>query len=197
MFTGLVQQVGSVASVDHQLLGSRLSIQLSEYWPLALGESIAVDGVCTTVVSFDLKKSDFQVELSPETISKTTLGMLQPGEPVNLEKPLTLSEPLGGHFVTGHVDGLATILSRRQEGMSWIYEFQLADSSLACYLLQKGSIAVSGISLTVNTVDMDRFSVAIIPYTLDHTHLGRKSVGDSVNVEMDLLGKYVERLLRK
>jgi riboflavin synthase len=161
---------------------------------IALGDSVAVDGACMTVIAFDEKT--FSFEASPESLSKTNFYGFTPGKRVNLERPLTPSSRIGGHYVTGHVDGLARIAAITEEGNSWVYEFEVPDAELAELLIPKGSVAVLGISLTVNTVTGKRFTVAIIPHTRAHTNLIDYAVGDQVNIETDLLGKYVRRLLR-
>lgn len=194
MFTGLIEEVGRVASVQHRSEGSRLVVNAKTVLHgVALGDSIAIDGVCTTVVAFDTQS--FTIEASPETLSKTTFGRLQAGSAVNLERPLTPSSRIGGHYVTGHVDGLAKLLSKTPEGISLIVRFELENDDLAQYVVPKGSIAIAGISLTVNTVESRVFSVAIIPHTMSHTNLGQLAVGNPVNIETDLLGKYVKKLL--
>lgn len=201
MFTGLIEQIGTIIQAVHTSEGSKITVRLqaiSPRWALQTGESIAIDGACTTVISHSNEGSlsEFIIEASPETLSKTTFGSYQPGMRVNLEKPVTPNALLGGHFVTGHVDGAAVLLSKTPEGISWIYRFQLKDPELAQYLIPKGSIAVSGISLTVNTVENDVFSVAIIPHTLSQTNLDDQPIGGTLNIETDILGKYVHRLLQ-
>ncbi len=194
MFTGLIEEVGTVAAVQQTGGGSRLTIRAEKVLDkVALGDSIAIDGACTTVIAFD--KTTFTIEASPETLDKTTFKNFKAGTPVNLERPLTPSSRIGGHYVTGHVDGLARIVSIEPQGISFIFMFEVEQPELAQYLVPKGSVAVSGISLTVNTVDANRFSVAIIPHTMAHTTLGHVKAGDSVNIETDLLGKYVKKFL--
>lgn len=201
MFTGLIEEIGVVTAVETTSADSRMTIQGSRMTVQAdrvlanaqLGDSIAVDGACMTVVA--LTENSFSFEASPESLSKTNLGRCQPGTRVNLERPLTPTSRIGGHYVTGHVDGQATITSIEPQGNSIIYTFSIADPALAELLVPKGSVAILGISLTVNTVEDNRFSVAIIPHTLAHTNLGDYQPGDSVNIETDLLGKYVRRLV--
>lgn len=194
MFTGLIEEVGQVSAIDTTMAGSRVTVSAGAVLQDArLGDSIAVDGVCTTVV--DLVEDTFVIEASPETLAKTTFGQLESGSRVNLERPLTPTSRLGGHFVTGHVDGTAAVISKEREGISWIYHFRLLDETLAPLLVPKGSVAVNGISLTVNTVKNQVFSVAIIPHTLEHTNIGDCELDTVVNIETDLLGKYVQRLL--
>jgi riboflavin synthase len=191
MFTGLVQDVGTVERVlpgPMTVLWIRTALDASDF---SLGESISVSGACLTVV--DRERERFRVDASPETLRRTTLGELQSGAPVNLERALRLSDRLGGHLVLGHVDGVLPLLSRRTEGGSLVLEVGLAPE-LRPLFIEKGSVALDGVSLTVNTVDDDRFSVQLIPETQARTTLARKSVGDRYNVEADIIGKYVARL---
>lgn len=155
------------------------------------GESIAVEGACLTVV--ETKEDQFKVQAAPETLRVTTLGELKPGARVNLERALRLSDRLGGHLVLGHVDAVGELLARRREGGSLVLELSLPPA-LAPYLIQKGSITIDGISLTVNTLEADRFSVQLIPETQERTTLPGKDVGRRVNLEGDVIGKYVARL---
>lgn len=197
MFTGLIEEIGQVTVVDATPAGSRVTISASPEMTLsglALGDSVSVDGACTTVVAFD--DTSFLVEVTPETLDKTRFSQYQPGTRVNLERPLMPTSRLGGHYVTGHVDGQAEVITIQAHGNSWIYRFKVENDSLAALLVEKGSVAVNGISLTVNTVINDVFSVAIIPHTLEHTNIQDLAVGSRVNIETDLLGKYVQRLLQ-
>jgi riboflavin synthase len=192
MFTGLIQDLGSVVSLargDMARLAVSTALPADEF---AVGESIALDGACLTVVARE--KGRFEVEASPETLRRTTLGSWGAGTPVNLERALQLSDRLGGHLVLGHVDTVSRLLSRRAEGGSWVLHFSL-DRALAPFLVEKGSVAVDGVSLTVNSVEADRFGVQLIPETQRRTGLQAKAVGAPVNVETDVLGKYVARLL--
>ena len=195
MFTGLIEEVGVVLAAEQSPAGSRFTIKASRILnaETQLGDSIAVDGACMTVVSFD--ERSFSFEASPESLARTTLGAWTPGRRVNLERPLTPVSRMGGHYVTGHVDGLARVVSREERGNSVIFSFETDTDELAELLVPKGSVAILGISLTVNTVTDRCFSVAIIPHTLAHTALGDYHPGDLVNIETDLLGKYVRRLL--
>lgn len=194
MFTGLIEEVGTIKTVRSSAGGSTIQVNARQILEgMELGDSIAIDGVCTTVVAFDAES--FTIEASPETISKTHFGRLQAGNRVNLERPLTPTTRIGGHYVTGHVDGQAVLTDKTPDGMAVLMTFELQNPELSQYLIPKGSIAVSGISLTVNTVDGCRFSVAIIPHTLSHTNLDSVTVGESVNIETDILGKYVKKLL--
>ena len=194
MFTGLIEEIGVISAVESSTEGSRIGVlAVTVLENLHIGDSIAIDGACMTVVDFD--ERGFSFEASPESLSKTTLFTARAGQRINLERPLTPVSRLGGHYVTGHVDGLATLISVTPQGNSIILEFEVDSPELAELLVPKGSVAVLGISLTVNTVNQRRFSVAIIPHTLSHTTLGDYQPGDRVNIETDLLGKYVRRLL--
>ena len=198
MFTGLIETIGQITSVETSNSGSRLTVAVADPSFLAdarTGDSIAIDGVCTTVIALE-DHHRFSIEASPETLAKTTFASYAAGKRVNLERPLTPQSRIGGHFVTGHADGTADILAKFEEGNSWVYRFRLNTPGLACFLIEKGSVAVNGISLTVNTVQNEAFTVAIIPHTLAHTSLGDYGIDDTVNIETDLLGKYVARLLQ-
>ncbi|MBS0464757.1 MAG: riboflavin synthase [Proteobacteria bacterium] len=195
MFTGLVQAVGRI--VDRELRGGdvRLRVDPRELGvvDVALGESIAVSGVCLTVASFDAHELAFDV--SNETLALTTLGALPIDAAVNLERALRPSGHLGGHFVSGHVDGLGHVLSIVDDARSQRWRFAVPHALLR-YIASKGSICVDGVSLTVNAVDAEGFAVNLIPHTLAHTAFASTRVGDAVNLEVDLLARYVERLLK-
>lgn len=194
MFTGLIEEVGTIARVESSAAGSRIRVNAAKVLEgVQLGDSIAVDGACMTVIDFD--GQSFSFEASPESLSKTNFSSFQSGKRVNLERPLTPSSRIGGHYVTGHVDGLGKVISRQEQGNSVIFTFEVPTDEMAALLVPKGSMAILGISLTVNTVERNRFSVAIIPHTLTHTNLGDYQPGDAVNIETDLLGKYVQRLM--
>jgi len=195
MFTGLVEDVGTVARADRRsdalVLAIRPSrIPLSE---LVLGESICHDGTCLTVT--EVGRETFTVLAGAETLARTTLGALRIGKRVNLERALRVGDRLGGHWVTGHVDGTGELAIRRDLGANLVLGFR-APPALLRYVVEKGSIAIAGVSLTVNAVDPETFSVAIIPHTRDHTTLGDLTIGDRVNLEVDILAKHVERLLK-
>ncbi len=194
MFTGIIQAVGTVRSLRNQGEDLRLTIDTGKLslQEVALGESIAVNGVCLTVVA--IQGDQFQADVSQETLSCTTLGKLHPGSQVNLERALTLATPLGGHLVSGHVDGLGTILSRTQAGRSQRFRVQ-APEALARYIAPKGSICVDGVSLTVNEVSGSVFSLNLVPHTLQETLFETYQPGDWVNLEVDLIARYLERLL--
>ena len=193
MFTGLIEDVGTVLEVRQGSAGARVSIATN--LPLAevrLGESIAVNGVCLTVTGCG--DGCFTADVSPETVQRTTFSSLTRSARVNLERALRLSDRLGGHLVTGHVDGLGRISELTRQGNAWRLACHL-DPALARLLVAKGSVAIDGISLTVNEVAADRFAVMVIPHTLAQTNLTGRAVGDQVNIETDLIGKYVARLL--
>jgi riboflavin synthase len=193
MFTGLVAMMGTVMRLTGEGAGKRLSVAaelLDE--SITLGESIAVNGVCLTVVDRIPGEATFQ--LAPETLLRTNLGDLTPGAPVNLERALRLGDRLGGHWVQGHVDGQGTLLRRELEGAWEQFVFQLPEEWCR-YLASKGSVTLNGVSLTVVQAERETFSVALIPHTLQITNLGQLQPGARVNVEVDILAKYVERLL--
>ncbi len=191
MFTGLVETLGSITAVKNTGNGIRLSLKPLTDYEVKLGDSVAINGVCLTVTTHS---GDISFDMSPETMQSTNLGRLKVGDRVNLERALRLSDRLGGHIVSGHVDNSGKIISRKPVGEYTIFTFESPPDVLK-YVVKKGSIAIDGISLTVNDVDSKSFSVAIIPHTLKVTNLGEKNIGDSVNLEVDIIGKYVERLL--
>ena len=195
MFTGIVEEMGAVMSLEKTLAGTKMTILASLVMgDLKIGDSVSVNGTCLTVVTKD--ERNFTVEVSPETLSVTTLGHLTAGAPVNLERAMKLNERIGGHLVAGHVDGVGTIRSRQQEGNAIFFTIE-APPEILRYCVVKGSITVDGISLTINEVTSHGFSIAIIPHTAKATTLGLKQVNDPVNLESDLNGKYVERLLQE
>jgi riboflavin synthase len=198
MFTGLVEELGTVERVIQDADTSVHAVRLLIRAPVVskdadLGDSISVNGCCLTVIK--KSKSVLAFEAGSETLSRTNLGQLVTDSRVNLERSLQLGDRLGGHLVTGHIDGQAKLVERRNEG-DWSHFTFRADRGLARQMASKGSIAVDGVSLTLVTVKSDRFSVALIPHTLTHTTLGSLKIGDSVNLETDLLAKYVERQLQ-
>jgi riboflavin synthase len=193
MFTGLVETLGTVRSVDPDREGQLITLAAAFASELVVGESVAVNGACLTVVSRDVESCSFQA--GPETLARTNLGELVPGDRVNLERSLRLSDRLGGHLVQGHVDGLGRIAERVRQG-DWELVWFSSPASLTAQMVSKGSVAVDGISLTLVDVGPDRFSVALIPHTLANTTLGFKPVGAAVNLETDLLAKYVWKYLR-
>lgn len=193
MFTGLVAELGTVQRLDRQGESYHLTVSAVKVMQnLKIGDSVAVNGACLTVV--DMHDSVFTADVMPETVRLTNIGSLHAGDKVNLERTLRLCDGLDGHIVSGHVEGLGTIISRRPEGIANVVEIA-AEARLLRYILPKGSIAIDGISLTVTAVTESSFSVAIIPHTAKETTLGFKGVGDKVNLETDIIGKYVERLL--
>lgn len=193
MFTGIIEELGAVKTLRRGSSGARLAISASFVLEgTAIGDSICVNGVCLTVV--DLGKADFSADVASETIKVTNLGELKVGQKVNLERALRLSARIGGHLVTGHVDAVGRIKEKRQEGNSWRVFIETPEQALR-YIIKKGSVAVDGISLTVADLDSTGFSIAMIPHTAKLTTLGSKAPGESVNLETDIIGKYVERLL--
>lgn len=192
MFTGLVEVLGTVDAVQATGNGSRLTVAASGFFRESqLGDSIAINGCCLTIVEHTEDSAAF--EAGPETLAKTNLGELRPGQRVNLERALRADARLGGHIVQGHVDGTAKI-SKRQNQQEWVTVWFDA-GKLTAEMVSKGSVAVDGISLTVVDVTAQEFSVALIPHTLAMTTLGFKNVGDTVNIETDILGKYVMKYL--
>jgi riboflavin synthase len=193
MFTGLIEDVGRVGALRRKDGSAILTVETKlAARAMALGASVAVNGACLTVVK--KLKGAFIVDVSPETLARTNLARLKRGNLVNLEQSMRLQERLGGHLVTGHVDGVATVESIRKQGEFTIFDFRLP-VRLGAFLVAKGSVAVDGISLTVNDCWRDCFSVAIIPFTLRHTNLQARSLGDRVNIETDLIGKYVHSFM--
>jgi riboflavin synthase len=191
MFTGLIEAVGEISEMIPSPTGFRLRLATPIAGELSPGDSVAVNGVCLTAVSCD--QAAIHADVSPETLRVTALGSLRPGALVNLERPLRADARLGGHFVQGHVDATGTLDDVRQEGDSFWLTFSYP-ALLAPYIVRKGSIAIDGISLTVANVDDRQFNVQIIPYTWEHTNLRLARRGDSVNLECDILGKYVVRM---
>lgn len=194
MFTGIIEGVGRVAATGPRGGDVRLRIDVGTlpFDAVTLGESIAVNGVCLTVVNFEA--GSFEADASNETLSLTTLGRLAAGAPVNLERAMRPTDRLGGHLVSGHVDGLGRVLSITEDARAQRWRFA-APAPLLRYIARKGSICVDGVSLTVNEVDAEGFEVALIPHTVSHTVFAHTQVGDAVNLEIDLVARYVERLL--
>lgn len=194
MFTGIIKGVGHIAELREVAGDVRLTIDpgSADLGPLALGDSVAVNGVCLTVVA--LEAGEFAADVSRETLSLTALGQCAAGTRVNLEPALRAGDPLGGHLVSGHVDGLAVLESDTEDARSHRLAFS-APSKLMRFIAAKGSITLDGISLTVNSVSANSFAVNIVPHTLAVTNLGQRAVGDQVNLEIDMLARYVERLL--
>lgn len=195
MFTGIVEEMGAITVMNRSLSGAKLTILASTVMSdLKIGDSVSVNGICLTVVS--RSERDFSVEVSPETLSVTTLGGFAVGMPVNLERAMKLNERIGGHLVAGHVDGVGRIRSRQQDANAIVLSID-APPEILRYCVAKGSVTVDGISLTINSISEQGFTVAIIPHTAKVTILGLKQVNDTVNLESDLIGKYVERLLQE
>ena len=194
MFTGLIAGVGRLAARETRGGDARLRIDVGTlpFDGVQLGESIAVNGCCLTVVEFDA--SSFAIDASNETLALTTLGRLAIGAPVNLERAMLPTDRLGGHLVSGHVDGLAIAAKRWDDARAERWRFE-APMALLRYVAHKGSVCVDGVSLTVNEVDDAGFEVALIPHTVEHTAFHALREGDAVNIEVDLLARYVERLL--
>ncbi len=194
MFTGIIQCVGCVRAIESRGGDVRLSVatgelDLSDVTP---GDSIAVAGCCLTAVALDAQ--GFAADVSTESLSLTTLGGLKPGDGVNLEKALRLADRLGGHLVSGHVDGVGKVVSVQPDGRSQRWTFEVP-TALSRYIAHKGSITVDGTSLTVNEVEGARFGVNLIPHTVAHTTFAQRRLGDAVNIEVDVVARYVERLL--
>lgn len=193
MFTGIIQGKGKI--LEKRATGGGMVFAVEAGFDLTdpeEGESIAINGVCLTAKKIAGRR--FSVDVSPESLSRTNLGGIAPGRMVNLERALRLSDRLGGHLVSGHIDAVGSVLGRKAEGDFVLFSFSVP-AGLAKYIIEKGSIAVDGISLTVNRCDEESFAVAIIPHTLEVTTLGERKKGDLVNLEVDLIGKYVEKLL--
>jgi riboflavin synthase len=191
VFTGLVEEKGTLVARRSHVPSTMLQVR-TKLAPLVLGESIAVDGVCLTVTR--VLPDGFEADVSSETLARTTLGSLTVGGPVNLERSLTLSARLGGHLVSGHVDDVCTLTSRVPEGSALCLTFEFPPR-LARFIAQKGSVAVNGVSLTVNVARGRTFDVTVIPHTAEVTSIASLAVGDAVNLEVDLLSRYVARLL--
>lgn len=189
MFTGIVEEIGTVKSVQSKVI----TIEASKIFDdLHLGDSVAVNGTCLTVSSFDNKI--FNADVTQETLNRTNLGSLKNGSKVNLERAMTLSGRFGGHIVSGHIDGVGSIKSMKKDDNAIILTIKVS-KHLMKYIVEKGSVAVDGISLTVASLTDNSFSIAVIPHTLKETVLYYKKEGDKVNIENDVIGKYVERLL--
>lgn len=191
MFTGLVTDLGTVERIA---AGPVTDLWIASSYPgdFQPGESIACDGVCLTVTEF--KGQRFKVQAAPETLRRSTLGSWAVGTRVNLERALRMGDRLGGHWVQGHVDGVATVLETRPEGGSWVMSFSLP-VELAPFFVEKGSVCIDGVSLTLTSVGADRFGVMLIPETQQRTSLGKKQPGQKVNLEADIIGKYVARMM--
>jgi riboflavin synthase len=194
MFTGIVQAMGGLVAAESGSVDTRMTFEVpaSLLADARTGDSMAVSGVCLTMLA--LEATRFSADLSSETLSRTVIGDLQPGAKVNLEPALRVSDRLGGHIVSGHVDGVARLVSRSPDGRSERFGFELPPG-LEKYVAGKGSICIDGVSLTVNSVSGGHFDVCIIPHTLEVTTLGALQAGDRVNIEVDLVARYLERML--
>jgi riboflavin synthase len=192
MFTGLIADLGLLAAIERDGDGATLRVRTPLAGALSAGDSIAVNGVCLTATR--VGAGEFEAQAIRETLARSALDALAPGDPVNLELALRADGRLGGHFVQGHVDGVGTVAEVRAEGFSRVLGIE-ADADLLSFVVEKGSITVDGVSLTVSAVRADGFEVSLIPETLERTTLGRAAVGRRVNLEVDILAKYVQRLL--
>lgn len=193
MFTGLIEHAGSVTSIDRTEAGAVIAIKTQLAPEIGPGDSIAVNGVCLTATR--LTPDSFAADVMNESLDRTSLGALQPGSTVNLELPLAIGDRLDGHIVQGHIDGVGAVAATRDDGFSRVLRVTLPDG-LARYVVEKGSIAIDGVSLTVSAVGDDWLEVSLIPETIERTTLGSLTTGDRVNLEVDILAKHVERLLR-
>ncbi len=195
MFTGIIEEIGQIKHIRKGPKSVALSITANKVLEdTAIGDSIATNGVCLTVT--EKTHNSFTVDVMYETLNKTNIKDLNVGSSLNLERALTLTSRLGGHMVSGHIDGIGVIVSLKKEDIAWIYTIETTREVLK-YIIKKGSIAIDGISLTVVDVTEKTFSVSIIPHTLKETILAQKKVSDTVNLECDLIGKYVEKLLKQ
>jgi riboflavin synthase len=193
MFTGLIETQGIVTRVERVSGGAQMEIYAPEFGrDMALGDSVAVDGACLTIANF--ARGAFVADVSDETLTKTTLGTTRQGTKVNLERALRLSDRLGGHMVTGHIEGMGRLLLRHPAGNSTVYQFQVPPSLME-YIVAKGSVAIDGISLTVAQIRGESFAAAVVPHTEEITTLKDKAIGSAVNVEVDVMAKYVKRFV--
>ncbi len=195
MFTGIIEEIGTVRDIRMLAPGARISVSCSSIWDeLKIGDSVAVNGVCLTVV--EKNRGEFVSDISEESLERSNLGGLDRGSAVNLERALSLGERLGGHIVQGHVDGVGKATEIKRSGQGCVYSFS-APPQVMGYLVEKGSVAVNGISLTVSALGDGRVSVAAIPHTIENTNLGGIKPGDEVNLEVDILAKYVYSYMRR
>lgn len=193
MFSGIIEGLGTVKSIENQGSNIRMGLACTFLDDLKIDQSIAHNGVCLTVC--DLKKEVYFVDIIEESLNRSNLGRLSIGEKVNLERSITLNDLLDGHLVQGHVDQTATVKSIDNKNGSWVYEFKYNGSPLHA-IIDKGSISINGVSLTVSKVHSHGFEVSIIPYTYEHTNFNMLKIGSEVNIEFDVVGKYVERLMQ-
>ncbi|MFO7890662.1 MAG: riboflavin synthase [bacterium] len=195
MFTGIIEETGTIKKIETQSSGKRFTITAKRVLEdLSVEDSISVSGVCLTVVA--RTPDGFQATAVPETLNTSILGEIKSGTEVNLERALGSRDRFGGHFVYGHVDGIGKISSRKDRGENWILEIEVPEH-LEKYMIKKGSVAVDGISLTIADIIHNRISISIIPYTLQHTTIINKKQGEKVNLETDIVGKYIEKLMKK
>jgi len=193
MFTGIIEGLGTIRDIRSSARETRLAVEADFAMEgTRIGDSVSVNGACLTVVRLENRR--FTADVSPETLARTTFKQARVGERVNLERALRLSDRLDGHLVAGHVDGTGQIAGRRQESNAWIVDVTVAPALLR-YMIEKGSVAVDGISLTINQLEADRFQVSVIPHTATLTTIGFKKVGEEVHIETDLIGKYIERFV--
>lgn len=193
MFTGIIEQIGSIEEVADNEIGRRLVLSAPGIGDLPIGSSISVNGVCLTAV--EAEDDSMSVDVIPETLRRTNLGNITPGSRVNLERPMSASGRFDGHIVQGHVDGVGTLTAIDRTDDGGVFMSIETPESVLRYLVEKGSVTIDGVSLTVASVAAEGFTVALIPHTLDVTTLGLRNAGDKVNLEVDVLAKYVERLL--
>jgi len=195
MFTGIIEGLGTIKKIQPAGQGKRITVEADFVLDQTkIGDSLAVSGACLTAVSVAGKR--FEVDVSPETLAKTTFGKAKIGERVNLERALRLGDRLDGHLVSGHIDGMGTVKSKKPAGNAVVVTIGVAEPLLR-YMIIKGSVAVDGISLTINDCDRNGFEVSIIPHTAKLTTIGFKNIGDLVNIENDMIGKYIERFITK
>ena len=194
MFTGIIEGLGTISGIRSAGQGKRLTVEADfSLDQTKIGDSISVSGVCLTAVKIDGKQ--FEVDVSPETLQTTTFGQAKSGDRINIERAMRLSDRIDGHLVSGHIDGTGVVNHRESLSNAIIITIEL-DESLTRYMITKGSVAVDGISLTINNCESDFFSVSIIPHTAKWSTIGLKNIGDRVNIETDMIGKYVERFIR-
>ncbi|MGD1969955.1 MAG: riboflavin synthase [Desulfobacterales bacterium] len=194
MFTGIIEGLGTISGLRPAGQGKRLSVEADfTLDQTKIGDSIAVNGACLTVINIGAKQ--FEVDLSPETLATSTFDQARRGDRVNLERALRLSDRIDGHLVSGHIDGTGMIKSKEKQGNAIMVTFTVPEA-LTRYMIHKGSVAVDGVSLTINACDTNSFAVSIIPYTADITTVGLKQKGDAVNIETDMIGKFVEQFTR-
>lgn len=194
MFSGIVEHLVKAAKFNKKVDSLRLTLPIPSNWDLKVGESVNVNGVCSTIES--IKNNQFTIFYMMETLRRTNLGEVSENSQFNLERSLTLNSLIGGHLVSGHIDTTATVSEITKEGDSRVLQFKI-DSKFTKYIIYKGSIAVNGVSLTIVSVSNSNFTLSLIPYTLTHTNLGSLKVGDKVNIELDLIAKYLEKLTNK